>query len=137
MAIPHELLKDYGFRVNVDAPIQTMSSTVMNLEVPKDGEVGEVRFQKPNYFIDGDFVDVPKKDLDSVGFNYHILPLAESMKRTYRKNSGETFTNREILRCLHDLNTSERKKNKDIHHIFFEGLYFSPKTQAYMPSWGS
>lgn len=137
VSIPGKIMKNWRFRAIVDADTETLGGLCMNRRVVDDTHVRGVSFTEPKIWKNKKHHSVTDEMLDSVAYPYHILTLGYISKRTFEKEPGETFSHREVLDALLELDRQDRPETRDVDHIFFEGLHYNTQHKLYAPSWGS
>ena len=136
IAVPMTIMRDWVFKAVVDTDTEQVSEYFQR-ERAKDGApIRGVTFKDLGIVENHTIRDVTDEDLDSEAFPYHILTLGYITTKTFKKKYGETFSHREVLDALLELENEDRVKSRDVEHIYFGGLFCRWHKGVYAPSWG-
>lgn len=135
--IPTHIMKKWRFRAIVDTETETVGGFCLNRRVRDGVPIRGVTFTEPEIMVNRTRRAVTDELLDSVAFPHHILTLGYITKKTLEKEPGETFTHREVLDALLEMDNDDRVQSRDVDHIYFEGLSYNTQHGLYAPTWGS
>ena len=135
--IPKKIMHKWKFKAIVDTDTEYVGKFCLDKRAKEGAKIRGVTFKKPLVAKDGALQHVTDEELDSEAFPYHILTLGYVTKKTFTKKPGETFTHREVLDALLELDNEDRVKSRDVEHIFFCGLTHNRDYGLYVPIWVS
>ena len=131
MNAPFNILEYMRFRIVFD-----MEKKFVLKRREKDGALTrDMTFTDFEISGHGNALIVTDEDLDRVAFPYHILSLGYYHKMTLKKEPGETFSHREVLDALLELEENERVDIPRFNENSFYALYYEPAHGMYVPSW--
>ena len=138
IAVPMAIMRDWVFKAVVDTDTEPVSEYFQH-ERAKDGApIRGVTFKDLGIVENHTIRDVTDEDLDSEAFPYHILTLGYITTKTFKKKYGETFSHREVLDALLELEKEARVKSRDVANVYFDGLGLRRRHGLrYVPTWNN
>ena len=162
--MPRKILENWRFMARVDTECGKTIYTRVKRE-KDDSPIRGVTFGTIRVTDTPEFREATDEELDSVAFPYHILTLGKRVKPTYhyramcailelcekacvkpfdindvdkktfKKEPGETFSHREVLDALLEVDNEARVKSRDVDNIYFCGMNYNSRYRMYVPEW--
>ena len=138
ISAPLEIMTDWLIKVIVDTETVNVGECRPKYRAKDGAPIRGVTFEVLGIVGHHFICDVTDEDLDSVAFPYHILTLGETNKKTFTKKPGETFSHREVLDALLELEKEARVKSRDVANVYFDGLSIRRRHGLrYVPTWNN